>query len=175
MVLTGFLISILTGGYEFIYRWGYLGMFLFNFLETATISLFPLPTSFFVFSFGKIVNPFLLGVISGFGGAIGSVFAYILGRGFKDVIERKYGKYLERTRRNFDKYKAIWWIVIANFIPLGGGVIAVFCGIIRFDLKRFFIAVLLSKIAYNLILSYSGYYSVTWLLDLFQFNLPSLI
>ena len=175
MSLTGFLTILLTRSYEFVYRWGYLGLFIINFLETMTLSLFPLPTLFFVFTFGGILNPFLVAIVSGLGGTVGAIFVYVFGRGFKDIAEKKYSKQLEKTKDKFHKYKGFWWIVIVNLTPLPDGLISIFCGMIRYDLKKFLIATFCSKIIYNLILAYAGYYSVTWVLNLVKFNLPLLI
>jgi len=175
MAINGLLLTILTRSYEIVYRHGYVGLSFISLIETASLSLFPLPTMFFVFTFGGILNPFLVGIISGLGAGVGSISGYIFGRGFKDIAEKKYGRRLEKTRINFDKYKGFWWIIIVNITPLPEGLISLFCGVVHYDFKKFFVAALVGKIIYSLILAYGGYYGVNWLLDLFQFNLPPLV
>jgi membrane protein YqaA with SNARE-associated domain len=170
--ITGFLTAILTQGYEVVYRWGYLGLFLVNVLEAMSFSIFPLPTMLFVFTFGGILNPFLVTIFSALGGAVGTVFPYILGRGFKDIMEKKYSKQLAKTRNKFEKYKGVWWIGIVNVTPLPEGIVSLFCGIINYDFKRFFVTVVIARIIFNLILAYSGYYSVSWVLKLIEIQLP---
>jgi len=175
MVLTEFLTDILTRSYEIVYRYGYVGLFLISFIETASLSFFPLPTMFFVFTFGGILNPFLVGIVSGLGAGIGCISGYVFGRGFKDIVEKKYGKKLEKTRETFDKHKGFLWVVILGATPFMSTLLALFCGMIKYDIRKYALASIISKICFNLIFAYAGYYSVTWVLNLVKFNLPSLI
>ncbi len=173
--ITGFLIAVATRSYEAIYKWGYLGLFTINLIETASLSIFPLPTMVFVFSFGGILNPFMVGLVAGLGGGIGSLTGYILGRGFKDLAEKKYGKKLEETRKKFEKYNGLFWIALVNVTPLPDSIISVFCGVIKYDLKKFFLVTTIAKIIFALIISYSGYYSLTWIWNLINPTLPTTI
>lgn len=173
MDITGFLTAVFTRSYEAVYRWGYIGILLAAFIESASFSLFPLPTMAFIFTFGGILNPFLVGFLGGLGSTFGSLVAYIVGRGGKDFIEKKYGKKLEMIGRKFEQYGGFLWIMVANLTPfLPDNGIALFCGMVRYDIKKYFAASLISKILFNLILAYAGYYGINFLLNLFQLKLP---
>ncbi len=173
MVLTEFLSAVFTRSYEVVYRYGYVGLFFISLIETASFSFFPLPTIFFVFTFGGILNPCLVGIVSGLGMAIGTITGYVFGRGFKDIVERKYGKELKKTRETFDKHKGFLWVVILGMTPFVSNFLSLFCGIIKYDIRKYILASLISKISFNLILAYAGYYGINWFLNVFQ--LPSLI
>lgn len=175
MSITGFLLTILTRSYEAVYRWGYLGIFLIAFIESGSFSLFPFPTMVLVFSFGSILNPFLVGLSGGVGSTLGSLISYVFGRGSKDFLEKKYGERLEKMRKKFHQYKGFWWIMIVNMTPLPDNLLALFCGMIKYDIRKYIVASLISKILFNLIIAYAGYYGVRGLLNLFQlkFILPT--
>ena len=173
MSLTGFFLTVLTRSYEAVYRWGYIGIFFVTLFETASFSTFPLPTMAFIFTFGGILNPFLVGFFGGIGGAIGSLTSYVFGRGSKDLVEKKYGKKLEKMRRGFERHGGFVWIMTVNLVPLlPDSLIGLFCGMVKYDVKKYFTASLISKIIFNLIIAYAGYYGVNALLNLFQLKLP---
>ncbi|MBD3155791.1 MAG: hypothetical protein GF368_03995 [Candidatus Aenigmarchaeota archaeon] len=172
--LTSFLFMAYTNGYEIVYKWGYLGLFILTFIEGATFSLFPLPTIFFVFTFGRILNPFLIGSVSGLGAAIGSIFGYLLGRGSNDLVERKYGRKLDQIRKKFEKHSGFWWLVVLGIMPVTSSFLPVFCGLIEYDFKKYFLASLVSKLFINSLFSYAGFYSIGWVADIFQINNPYL-
>jgi membrane protein YqaA with SNARE-associated domain len=168
--LTAFLVMVYTNGYELVYRWGYLGLFILSLMEGVTLSLFPLPTIFFVFTFGRILNPFLVGTVSGLGSAIGSIVGYVFGRGSNDLVEKKYGKQLDKIRKRFDKHSGFWWLVVLGVIPVTSNLIGLFCGFIEYDFKKYFLATLISKLFITLLFSYAGFYSIGWVLEISQIN-----
>jgi len=72
---------------------GYPGIFLVNLIGSASI-IFPVPSFIVTFTFGGILNPWLVGIFAGFGAAIGELIGYVVGRGGKKIIEKKHGKIL---------------------------------------------------------------------------------
>ncbi len=172
MSITGFLTTVFINSYEAVYRWGYIGILLVSFIESASFSTFPLPTMVFIFTFGGILNPFLVGIFGGIGSTFGSLTSYMIGRGSKDFLERRYSKKLEKIGEKFHKYKGFWWIMAVNLTPLPDNLLALFCGMIKYDLRKYFAASLTSKIIFNLVIAYAGYYGINALLSLFQLKLP---
>jgi len=152
----------------FIYKWGYIGIFLINLIEAASLTIFPLPTMFFVFTFGKILNPFLVGVSAGIGGTIGSMSGYILGRGFKDIFEEKYSKSFDKIKKYLEKRDMFIVVLIFGFTPISYNALPIFCGTVEYDIKKYLLASFISKIAINLFLAYSGYYSVTLISEIIE-------
>lgn len=168
MLDMGFFLAALTKGYDLVYKWGYLGIFLISFIQTASLSLFPLPTIVIIITFGRILNPFLVGLFGGLGSSLGALVVYTFGRGSKDIVEKRYGKELEKVGRRFNKHNGFWWIFVFNMIPfLSDSIIALFCGIVEYDLRNYILATLISKILFNLILAYAGFYSIDWIMGLF--------
>lgn len=63
--------------------YGYLGVFVVGLLCGVTV--IPAPTQLLIFTFGHVLNPWLVGLISGFGGAIGGMTVYLTGAGVVTV------------------------------------------------------------------------------------------
>lgn len=167
MSITEIFISILTNSYNFVNKWGYLGIFLVSLVSSATI-IFPIPIFLILFSFGAILNPFLVALIGSIGATIGNLTSYFLGLGGKEVLENKYGKKLEKIKKTFKKYGSVFWIIFVNATPLPADIVGIFCGVIRYDFKKYFIASFLGRMMLYLVLTFSGYYSINWILDFFS-------
>jgi len=167
MEWTNFLVSILTGSTEFVNKWGYLGIFFISLISSASI-LFPIPNFILIFTLGSTLNPFLVGLFAAIGSTIGETTGYLLGLGGKEILEDKYSKQLEKIKKMFKKYGSVIWIIIVSATPLPDDIIGVFCGVIRYDFKKYFIATFIGKLILSLILSYAGYYSLNWVLDYLQ-------
>ena len=164
---TNFLVSILTGSTDFVNKWGYLGIFVISLISSASI-LFPIPTFILIFTFGSTLNPFLVALSSAIGSTIGETTGYLLGLGGKEILEDKYSKQLEKIKKMFKKYGSVIWILIVSATPLPDDVVGIFCGVIRYDFKKYFIATFIGKLILGLILAYAGYYSLNWVLDYLQ-------
>lgn len=66
--------------------YGYLGVFLISVITSSTIVV-PVPGWILVATMGAILNPILVGVISGLGGTLGEMSGYILGYGGRLAVE----------------------------------------------------------------------------------------
>ena len=176
----------------FLYNWeyvaqlegeGYLGLFLISILAGSPIPI-PTPSMILTFTLGSILDPLLVGLVSGVGNAIGYALIYLTGRGglrlfanFKASgwgTARLMGKIkIPRALKSPDKVgvPAIFLLSIYPnpfFTPL---VIAL--GAVRFNFTRFFLACLAGKTVMSLILSYLGYLGLRSLLHYFGvFDLP---
>ena len=60
--------------------YGYLGVFLISIITCSSIVV-PVPGWILVATFGAVLNPILVGVVSGIGGTIGEMTGYLLGYG----------------------------------------------------------------------------------------------
>ena len=167
MPLTDLIFSLLTGGYDLIDKWGYLSVFLVSLISSASI-LFPIPNFILIFSLGSSLNPFLIAIIAALGSTIGETTGYLLGLGGKEILEDKYSRQLKRIKKMFKKYGSVIWIFILGATPLPDDIAGIFCGVIRYDFKKYFIATFLGKLVLYLFLAYSGYYSIGWIINYFQ-------
>ncbi|OGI15969.1 hypothetical protein A3K63_01290 [Candidatus Micrarchaeota archaeon RBG_16_49_10] len=164
------LVSLITRSNAFVYQWGYLGIFFMAFIESAFI-VFPITTLPLIFTFGGILNPFLVALVAALGGTIGSSTSYILGAGGKELAEKKYWRQLQNLRERFEK-RGFIFIVFVTFLPvLPDNLMALFLGMIRYDIRKFFLFFFIGKFAAQAIVAYSGYYSITWMLRLLEIEL----
>ncbi len=161
------LISIATESHDFVSKWGYIGIFLVSLISSASIIL-PIPNFILIFTFGSTLNPFLLALFAAIGSAIGETTGYLLGLGGKEILEKRYSRQLDRINKMFKKYGSIVWIIILGASPLPDDISGLFCGIIKYDFKKYFVATFIGKLILYLILAYSGYYSINWILDYVQ-------
>ena len=165
----------------FLYNWmilfgatyGYLGAFLISIIGNFTI-IFPIPYSMAIFFLGAsgVVNPLVLGIVSGIGAQIGEVSAYVLGRGVSKVeLEKKYGSRFKKINQMIEKH-GLWAIFIFAATPLPDDMVLVPAGIIGYDFKKTMIAGFLGKIVLTTFLAYAGYYSMTFIEDIVGGNDP---
>jgi len=153
---------------------GYLGIFLVTLISSASIFI-PIPGWLFIIPAGLYLNPWLVAVIAGIGAAIGELTSYGVGyAGEKIYLSRKKGKKKKYIQKWLDKIE-IWFqrhggftvIFVFALTPLPDDIVGIFCGAIKYDIKKFFLAQLIGKILMSLILVYAGYYGLTWFLGLF--------
>ncbi len=149
---------------------GLLGVFLSTLIGSATIFL-PLPSFAFVVIAGSFYNPFLVGIVAGIGSAIGELTGYAVGYGAVRI------KYKHKNRQNkvkhknwlsllqtwFDRKLGFLLIVVFAATPLPDDIIGIFCGAIRYDIRKFFAATLIGKLILFLALAYAGFYGMEFL------------
>ncbi len=145
---------------------GYLGIFVISILGSATI-FFPTPAILVVFAFGGILNPWIVGIVAGIGAAIGELIGYILGYGGKGLLEKKYKDDLARAKRWMEKHGAFMIIILFAITPLPDDIIGILCGVINYNVKKFFLASLIGKIIMHVLVALAGYMSIQWILAVF--------
>ncbi len=154
---------------------GYFGVFLANLISNASI-IFPLPGIIFIFTLAPVLNPFLVAIFGGVGAAIGEITSYLLGRGSKELLKEKYHKRFDDFKKHFHKYGGFFWIIGLAATPMPFDIIGIFCGMMEYPPKKYFIAVLIGEIIKALLVAYASFFSVTWLIDIYaQRNNSTLI
>jgi len=146
--------------------YGYLGIFLISLISYASI-IFPIPSSIFVFGSGAVLDPLLVGISAALGSAIGEVSGYVLGLGGRKVIGKKWKKTIDSTEKLFQKYGGFLIIILFGATPLPDDIVGIFAGTVRYPFKKYFVATLIGKLILNLVLAYSGFYGIRWILDVF--------
>ncbi len=145
---------------------GYLGVFIASFIGSASVFL-PLPSFLFAVAGGALLNPFLVGVVAGLGSALGELVSYAIGYGLH-MGHKKLRKNRSDTEKKWAGTIKKWFhkkygpviIFIFAATPLPDDIIGLFCGAIKYDLKKFFIPLLLGKIILGLFLAYVGLFGL---------------
>jgi uncharacterized membrane protein YdjX (TVP38/TMEM64 family) len=151
---------------ELVTQYGYAGAFIISIFGNFTI-FFPVPFTITIYAFGATLNPFLLGIVCGFGSTIGEFSAYLLGRGGRKVIEDRYEKRLESAKVLIQRY-GMTIIFLFALLPLPDDVILIPLGVLEYDLKKALTAAFLGKVCMCTIVAYAGRYSYTFVRDLFE-------
>lgn len=116
--------------------YSYLGVFLISVISSATIVI-PVPGMIVVVALGAVLNPWLVGIISGIGATIGETTGYLLGYGGRAVI-----------KDNVTYERIVWWmrrwggwtIFVLALIPNPLFDIAgMAAGVLRFPLWKFYL------------------------------------
>jgi len=151
--------------FDVLVSYGYFGIFLISLIGSSTI-IFPIPSAAFVFAAGVFLNPLLVGLFAGSGAAIGEFTGYALGLGGRKVIKKKWKDKINKIEKLFQKYGGFVMLIVFAATPLPDDIVGLFCGISRYEIKKFFIAVLIGKIILHLILAYAGLYGISWILEI---------
>jgi membrane protein YqaA with SNARE-associated domain len=141
--------------------YGYLGLFVVSVVGNATI-LLPVPSLAATFVAGRILNPWLVGLVSAAGMAIGELSGYLAGYGGTAIVEardrERYQK-LESWMRRHGFLTIFVLGVIPNPIFDLAGVAA---GMLHFPLWYFLLACFLGKLVKAVVFAFAGAQSLTW-------------
>ena len=156
--------------FDVLIKYGYIGIFLISLIGSLTIFL-PLPSAIFVFAAGAFLNPFLVGLFAGIGSAIGEFTGYALGLGGRKIMKKKWKKEIKKIEGLFQKYGGFLVILIFAATPLPDDITGIVAGILKYPVKKYFLASLIGKIILHLIIAYAGFYGTTWVLQYLGLNL----
>jgi len=150
---------------ELVTVYGYLGAFVVCILGNFSIFI-PIPFTLIVYAFGSTLNPLLLGLVSGLGSTLGEMVSYLLGWGGRKMIESKYGARLDAVKKLIGRYGALSIFLIA-LLPVPDDLLLIPLGMMKYDIKKTFIAMLLGKTLMCISLAYAGAFSLNYLRDVF--------
>lgn len=167
MGITEIVVYIISNSHNFVSRWGYVGIFIVSLVSSASI-LLPLPSFVIIFTFGAVYDPFWVALAGTLGASIGNITSYFLGLGGKELLEDRYSKRLKKIKDTFKKYGAPLWIILVHVTPLPDDIVGIFCGVIRYDFRKYFLYSFIGLLILYLILAYSGHYSINWVLEFLQ-------
>jgi membrane protein YqaA with SNARE-associated domain len=145
--------------------YGYFGIFLISLIGAMSI-FFPIPYTIVIFALGERFEPLWIAVAAGIGSAIGEFSGYLLGVGGRKVISEKYKKKMDFLVRVFNKYGAITVFLFA-LTPLPDDLLFIPMGVMRYSIVKAFIPALIGKFCMNLIVAYSGRFSIQIIRDIF--------
>jgi len=123
-------------------EYGLLGIFLLSILNNATLVL-PVPTLLIPFFGGALFNPWLVGLVSGAGQALGELTGYWIGYSGQNFVDSK--KVYPKIKGWMKKYGMLFIFVFAalpNFLFDFGGIAA---GATGMKVWKFLLAAFLGK------------------------------
>lgn len=149
---------LLSAKFHILKQFGLLGIFLANFLGSASMFL-PAPSFVSVVIGGNMYPPLIVAFIATTGSALGEAVGFIFGLSTQKMTNFKKHKILYNLLNFiFQKY-GFWIIIIFSAIPnpLFDGV-GILAGLTSFSLKRFLVAVFIGRLIRNIALAYVGSY-----------------
>ncbi|MEM5878557.1 MAG: VTT domain-containing protein [Candidatus Aenigmatarchaeota archaeon] len=158
------LMDFLFEVFAFLDQLGYIGLAITSMLSSALFIPFPLPIV--VFTMGANMNPILVALIAALFSTIGSSVKYLIGLGGKEILEKKYEKEISKVREAFEKYKFFWWLFAVGLTPFPDDPVSIFCGIVKYDFKKYFLSMFLGRLVLYLVVSLAGYYSISALVKI---------
>ncbi|HEY32624.1 MAG TPA: hypothetical protein G4O10_05920 [Dehalococcoidia bacterium] len=133
-------------------EYGYLGAFLISLVANATIIL-PMPGQLLIFALGASFNPLLVGLASGFGGALGEMTGYVAGASGRGVLQNS------RTYLNAVSWLKKWGVFVIFLFtatPLPVDLIGIAAGALRYPVWKFLLVCTLGKVILYTGMAYMG-------------------
>lgn len=137
---------------------GYLGIFIVSIIGNL-VPFFPIPYLAAVYFYASLmpqVNPFLVGVVSGSGAAVGKLFIFYsskLARGL--FLSRETARRYEKLGKLIGNYGALGVFIFAA-TPSPDDVVIVPLGLMNYSFPKFFIGVLAGKIVISIATAGTG-------------------
>lgn len=141
--------------------YGYLGVFLASLVSSATIVV-PAPGWMIVATVGSILNPLLVGIISGVGATIGEMTGYALGYGGR--IATKNSALYQRMVGWMKKWGGITIFILALIPNPLFDIAGITAGLLRFPLWKFIIFGAAGRIPKHLFYAYTGAFGIKFFL-----------
>jgi membrane protein YqaA with SNARE-associated domain len=145
--------------------YGYFGILLISLIGAASIFL-PIPYTIVIFALGEKFEPLWIAVAAGIGSAIGEFSGYLIGFGGRKVISEKYRKKMDFLVKVFKKYGP-FTIFLFALTPLPDDLLFIPLGVMRYNVVKAFIPALIGKFFMNLIIAYSGRFSIQIIRNIF--------
>jgi membrane protein YqaA with SNARE-associated domain len=171
-----------------IQRQGYSGLFIISIFAGSPLPI-PTPSMILTFTLGSVLNPFIVGVVSGFGNGIGNALIFWTGRGglafFRNLSvprptgehsRSRIGRFFRRLSRvpDFARRRVLLAVFLLSIYPnpiLTPVILGL--GATRSSFWKFFFVIWAGKTTQCLILSFLGYLGLRSLLRFFGvFQLP---
>jgi membrane protein YqaA with SNARE-associated domain len=146
-------------------QYGYFGIFLISLIGALSI-FFPIPYTVVIFALGQTYEPIWIAVAAGLGSSIGEFSGYLLGFGGRKVIGEKYKRKMDVLMKLFNKFGPFLVFLFA-LTPLPDDLLFIPLGVMRYSIIRVFIPALIGKFLMNLIVAYSGRFSIQLIKQVF--------
>lgn len=134
--------------------YGYLGAFTISVLGSL-IPFLPVPYLIPIVLMARILDPLVLGVVAGIGGALGKITSYLLGRFSRKFLSEERRKSMSLLGKAIEKY-GVAAVFLFALTPLPDDVIYIPVGLTGLSLTKFMLANMLGKIILSWIVAYAG-------------------
>jgi membrane protein YqaA with SNARE-associated domain len=174
--LVGLLIVlVIMGGILYLYwrypekideleAYGYLGAFLVSIISCATIVV-PVPGLIIVFTLGALLNPWLVGLVSGIGGTLGELTGYLLGySGGAAVKNMKLYRRLEGWMKRWGGITILVLAAIPNPVFDVAGMVS---GALRYPVWKFCLYGGIGRIIKHTAVALAGAWGIDFIFRLF--------
>ncbi|MBW2970775.1 VTT domain-containing protein [Candidatus Woesearchaeota archaeon] len=141
-------------GLDLLLRFGLVGLFITILIANSTVGL-TVPAWVLVVLAGYFYNPLLTGLVAGLGGAVGELSAYAVGVGGHYLLKNKERKRLDKVRLWFEKF-GFWVLPLFAATPLPCDLVGIAAGTARYNMRKYFIGILIGKIILYFTLAYVG-------------------
>lgn len=150
--------------FSFLQAYGYVGAFLIAVIGSL-IPFLPVPYLLPIVLMSKTLDPLILGIAAGVGGALGKMTSYALGRFGRRLLSDERRRKMNSLGNAIGKYGALAVFLFA-LTPLPDDIIYIPVGLTGLGLLKFMIANMLGKIVLSWIVAYAGrlYFDVAGLL-----------
>jgi membrane protein YqaA with SNARE-associated domain len=133
--------------------YGYIGAFIISALSASTI-IVPVPGLLIIFTLGAVLNPLLLGVISGIGGTLGELTGYLLGYSGRAAIQNM--KLYHRMEYWMRRWGGITLLVLAAVPNPVFDVAGAVAGALRFPVWKFCVYGGVGRIIKHTLVAFAG-------------------
>ncbi len=122
----------------------------------VSATLFPLGSeALLIYDIKEGYNIYFLVIVATIGNSLGSLLNYFLGlKGEEYLVEKKLinEKVILKSKSYFDKYGSI--SLLFSWLPIIGDPITFVAGILKYDLKKFIVLVVIAKLSRYLFIAY---------------------
>lgn len=159
---------------DLVQGYGLVGLLIASVVANASIFL-PVPIDILIFAVAaqldSFVELFAVAFVTGFGAAVGEMTAYIMGLlGVKTFEKAKHGEFVQiKSIRDKLGKKGFIFIFLGALTPFPFDIIGITAGLIKYDLKKFFIAAMLGKFVRYMLIGIAALYGISFVRDFFFF------
>lgn len=153
-------------------QYGYFGIFVISLIGATSIFI-PIPYTVVIFTLGgyrangnPVFEPVWIAAAAGIGSAVGEFSGYLLGFGGRRVIGGRFKKKMDVLVKVFNRFGPLVIFVFA-LTPLPDDLLFIPLGVMRYSMVRAFVPALIGKFCMNLIVAYSGRFSIEIIRNIF--------
>ena len=157
---------------SFVRNYGLVGVLVASMISNATVFVILPAVEGILFIFSEryavsFTEVAMYSFAAGLGAAIGEMTSYIMGligvKAAEKVKHKEFGK-LDRIKDLLGK-KGMLFVFLGSLTPFPFDIIGIAAGVIKYDVKKFFVAALLGKITRFLIIGFTAYYGINFVKD----------